>query len=142
MVASAPALADGMRAGRHRMAQALLIASSPQQSVPDELAVQNLFAQSHWTLEREPGLASAIRRLASESFPAVICDIADWKRTAAALQALERPPILIALSNEVCHTEGVHAMAPNVFCVHTNHTATREIFSLLNHAWRMRNGER
>lgn len=116
------------------MAHALFIGPSSA-----ETDLRNFFSQSHWALESEPGLAAAIRRLAREPFPAVLCNLANWKQAAAALSALEHTPVLIVFSDENAGPGGVCAMAPNVYRVQLGRTAPGRIFSLLNHAWRIRN---
>jgi hypothetical protein len=115
-------------------AQALAIGSS---SVNPSL--QNLFARSHWTLVSEASVATAVARLSQERFPAVFCNAAEWQKTLEAVSTLQNPPIVIALSGHRADDEWLQAITKDVYVLDANHLAAPEIFSLLNHAWRVCN---
>jgi hypothetical protein len=99
----------------------------------------NLFATSHWTLQREPDLIAALERLSREHFPAVFCQAAEWKRIAPAMASLDRPPVVIALAESRATDEWMQAIASHVYLLDAKHLAAPELFSLLNHAWRVSN---
>jgi len=117
-------------------AQALVIGPSVQASL------QNLFARSHWKLEGESSVADAVERLVHDHFPAVFCSAADWKRILSAISALPHPPIVIALAvdrDKEAREDWLQAITSHVYVLDANRLAAPELFSLLNHAWRLCN---
>jgi hypothetical protein len=115
-------------------AQALVI-GSPSVKV----SLQNLFACSNWKLAHEVTLNRGIERLTQERFPAVICGAADWKPILDEVSELERPPVVIALSQDCAKDDWMRAIASHVYVLDANHLTAPELFSLLNHAWRLCN---
>lgn len=117
-------------------ASVLLIGSGPLSA-----ELERFFSSSHWSLDFAPSLAVAIRRLAVERYTAVLCTTEDWRRTAAAVEQLPHPPIVIALSESGTES-GVQAIAKDVYSFDLQRLSAPELFSFLNHAWRIRNEER
>jgi hypothetical protein len=120
--------------GVRTRAQALAIGPSTANA-----PLQNLFARSQWLLESEPTLAAALTRLSQERFPAVFCSAADWRKTLAAVNTLQYPPIVIALSWNRGNDDWLQAITSQVYVLDANRLAAPEVFSLLNHAWRVCN---
>ena len=104
-----------------------------------EAPLQNLFARSHWKLEREPSLAAAVERLAQDRFPAVFCGASEWQRVLAAMSDIAHPPTVIALTENRDKEDWLQAITSNVYVLDVNGLAAPELFSLLNHAWRLCN---
>ncbi len=101
--------------------------------------LHNLFANSHWKLEREPDIVGAVARLSREHFPAVFCQATDWRRVVPAVASLDHPPAVIALAQESSQDDWMQAIANNVYVLDAKHLAAPELFSLLNHTWRVCN---
>lgn len=99
--------------------------------------LQNMFARSHWKLEREPNLEAALERLAQERFPAVFCSASEWKKVVDAVSPLDRPPTVIALSDDIAEEDWLQAVSSHVYLLDLKKLAAPEIFSLLSHAWRI-----
>lgn len=112
-----------------------LVVGPPSVQTP----LQNLFACSTWSLEHEATVNDGIERLSRERFPAVICGGTDWKRLLSALSALDRPPVVIALSEDRDREDWLQAITSHVYVLDANRLAAPELFSLLNHAWRLCN---
>jgi hypothetical protein len=99
--------------------------------------LQNMFARSHWKLERESNLADAMERLAREHFPAVFCSSPDWKQVVDAVSRLDHPPMVIALSDDRAGSDWLLAVTSHVYVLDARRLAAPELFSLLSHAWHM-----
>ena len=131
---SAVAARSRQTSGAACRAAALVVGSSSVQA-----PLQNLFACSSWTLEQEPNLNAGMERLTREHFPAVFCSDADWRRILSAVSVLERPPIVIALAEDRAKEDWLQAITSHVYVLDANRLAAPELFSLLNHAWRLCN---
>jgi hypothetical protein len=102
--------------------------------------LEPLFSRSHWALEREADLQSALQRLSKERFPVVFCHAEDWKRIARSMANLDRAPMVIALaSEEPGKKDWIEAISHNVYSLNVNRLAPSKLFPLLNHAWRTSN---
>jgi hypothetical protein len=102
--------------------------------------LQRLFANSHWILESEPTLASAI--LAAGRFAAVFCSAADWKPTVSAAAALARPPIVIALAEHGGEEQVPPEIPSGVYFFDAQRLSAPALLSLLNQSWRARKEEK
>ena len=131
---SAAAALSRQTQGARIRPQALVVGSAYVQT-----PLQNLFACSTWTLEREATVNAGIERLTRERFPAVLCGAQDWKLIVSAVSALDRPPIVIALSEDRGKEDWLQAITSHVYVLDANRLAAPELFSLLNHAWRLCN---
>jgi hypothetical protein len=129
---SAAAAPSRMPTDFRARAQALVIGPSNLQA-----PLENMFARSHWKLEREANLASALERLATERFPAVLCCAAEWKKVVDAVARLDHPPMVIALSDEWADEDWLQALTSHVYVLDMKRLSAPEVFSLLSHAWRI-----
>lgn len=68
----------------------------------DRAALRRIFERSGWELYEANGISEAMRLLARQTIPVVICDrdlpVGDWKALLDALQLLPYPPHLIVSS--------------------------------------------
>jgi hypothetical protein len=110
-------------------ARALAIGTFP-------LHALDIFAGSHWSLEREATSRAAAERLAHERFAAVLCPASDWREVAETVGFLNPSPVIIALSNDPPGDDWLDAIAKHVYFLDLRQLSAPELFPLLNHAWR------
>ncbi len=132
--ATAPARSASVRSPARVLAVGALASGFP---------LGNLFARSHWALEHEPDLHQLNGRLHREPCAAVLCNSDEWKQVVAALESLpagpHARPLVIALSENLAPEDWLRAVENQVHVIDSKQFSPPQLFSVLNHAWRVRN---
>lgn len=88
-------------------------------------------------LERVSTLEDALHRIEQETIPVMFCLSEDCKAFARMFRKLDRPPLLLALSDKrPVNDDWIETIAPNVHELNVNALSYSRLLPLLNYAWR------